>query len=226
MPFVRWSGPFAPLKSRAVGVGHTASVSVVPGLPLPFLPFDPSRVAVQFLAPIESIAVAVGQLALPREDEQSGSLVRGSHFACLEHAPFRIEPQLIEVFEDRIQSEIDMSSDVLEKSDACSALIEDSPDVGPEVSFIGYALSLTSEGEWLAGIATNDEIHRSTPRSAIKRGQIRPDRRFIQPTRLHLRCQVLDAECFPLQVTDRSSTDSESDSEIESTDSAAQTDGT
>lgn len=190
------------LESAMFGVGHCriASVSVVPGLPLPLPPFDPSRVAVAFLAPLESDATAVGQ------DEQPRPLVGGSHFGRTEHSPFRIEPIGREVLQNLAQSEGDVSSDVFEECHRGICIPDDPSHVRPQVSRVVCAESLSCVAERLARIAASDDMNSATPRSAVEGGGIAPHRARIHPTRLHLLDQVRNAKCFPLHHAHRSST--------------------
>lgn len=55
--------------------------------------------------------------------------------------------------------------------------IADDPDgFGPEVAFVGAGSSLACDGEWLAREPASDDIHESTPGSAIEGSGVFPDR--------------------------------------------------
>lgn len=116
-----------------------------------------------------------------------------------------------------------MPWDVFEKQEFGFNFTADSSDVGPKVSRIEFATSLTRHGERLAGVAANDAIHDSTPRAAVEGSEIRPHRRVIQGIRLHLFHQCRDRERFDLHITDRSSIGkSQVDSKVEAGSSGAE----
>jgi hypothetical protein len=72
----------------------------------------------------------------------------------------------------------------------------------------------------LAREAANDEIHNSTPRSAIEGGNIRKNRSVIKRAIGHARAQDLAGRKLPLHETNRASIgNSQLDSEIEASDS-------
>ena len=164
-------------------------MNVVPGLPLPFPPFDPLRFAVEFLAAIESVTTAVGQdvppVATPREDEQPRPLVGGPHVGRAEHSPFRIEPQGREVVQNFPEAEADVSSDVFEEGQRCICIDEQSSDVRPEVAWVVGSSTLAGVTERLAGIASDHQIDTASERSCVEGGEVIPDRRWIQDARFH-----------------------------------------
>jgi hypothetical protein len=75
-------------------------------------------------------------------------------------------------------------------------------DIGPEVARIVFASTLPGCAEWLAGVATSEDVHaisKCFPREGLK---IRPDRCWVQESRFHFCNQVRDSECFDLRVSD------------------------
>jgi hypothetical protein len=114
-------------------------------------------------------------------------------------------------------------SDVLEEAPFRIDLFDDPPDVGPHPSGIVGAQSSPGQRLSLAGIAPNDAMNAATPRLAVEGGKIRPKRRFVQESRVHLRSQDLAAEGFPLDHADDSSIrDRQLAAEIESAGSGAE----
>jgi len=95
-----------------------------------------------------------------------------------------------------------MAGDVLEKSDRWLDLSEDALDVRPEVALVIDASTLAGEGEGLAGVAARDDIHASTPASAVEGGEVVPDRSRSHDSFLHARDQARGGMGFPLHETD------------------------
>jgi len=60
---------------------------------------------------------------------------------------------------------------------------------------------LARDAERLARISADDNIHRSTPRAAVKGGNVVPQRRFIQGRVFHPRHEGGRSIGFPLDVT-------------------------
>jgi hypothetical protein len=79
--------------------------------------------------------------------------------------------------------------DVLEEDEGGPTLADDSRDVGPDPSLVGFAELLSGETERLAWESRSDEIHSSTPRSSVERAEVTPDRTRIQPPFTHRLCQ-------------------------------------
>jgi len=81
---------------------------------------------------------------------------------------------------DDVESELEVVRDVLAEEKISAALFDDARDMGPEVSGVLGRSLLASDGEWLTRVACSDEIHDSTPRLAVERSNVIPDRRRIQ----------------------------------------------
>jgi len=141
-----------------------------------------------------------------------------------EHVPFRIEPCAGQVFEYFAQSAGHVPSDVLEKSESCSASLEHSQHVRPKVARVVGSCAFTCHREGLAGISASDEIHCSTPCCSVEGFKVRPDRRWIQLLVFHARDQDRCRIGFPLHVTDGSSVGTQC--KVDPADSGAETNGT
>lgn len=70
---------------------------------------------------------------------------------------------------------------------------------------IANAAAASRDGERLARVSRNDAIHDAAPLAAIEGSEIRPNRRLVQATVSHRRCQDLAGEGFDLHVADRAS---------------------
>ena len=134
------------------------------------------------------------------------------------NSPFRIEPQAMKVFEDFSETEADMSSDVFENNNPWSNFSDDSGDIGPEVSGVGFALSVPCLGEGLAWVPGMEDIHSATPRLAIEGLEIVPYRSRIQRLVFHPRHEQGRSVGFPLDVANSSRSKDCIDSKVESAD--------
>jgi hypothetical protein len=82
--------------------------------------------------------------------------------------------------------------------------------------------TLSCLAEWLTGIASNDSIHKATPRAAVEGSEIRPNRRFIHGFIFHARSQDVGGVCFVLNAADDArSWERHADAGIELPDSGA-----
>ncbi|HEX9640771.1 MAG TPA: hypothetical protein VGB13_05610 [Candidatus Krumholzibacteria bacterium] len=165
-----------------------------------------SHVAFDALPERWSLAIGVGSESKPPLPDVRRAEVLGSRHARRTHD---------EAHCSKVSNGSSKSSpvDVLEE-DSCGLAVADDPgDLGPDSALVGVSASLAGEAVGLAREARSDEIHDATPRLAIEGSEIRPDRRMIQSTRFALRDQDVDAESFPLHVTDRAKV---SDHELES----------
>jgi hypothetical protein len=119
-----------------------------------------------------------------------------------------------------------MAGHVLEKAEAGADFIDDSRDVGPEVSRVFLAEHLSGVGEWLARVSASDEIHFATPRTAVEGFKVRPNRSLIQGSFLHAANNCRRRIRFPLHVTDGfCPRQGHSDADIEAAHSRAEGDG-
>lgn len=94
-----------------------------------------------------------------------------------------------------------MPADVLEEHPFGPALHDDPADVRPEVPGVATAEALAGGRERLARIARSDDVHASTPASAVEGGKVVPDRSMIQGLIRHPGHEAGRGEGFPLDVT-------------------------
>jgi hypothetical protein len=94
---------------------------------------------------------------------------------------------------------------------------DDSGDGGPEVPLVIDSPLLSGDGEGLTGETSREDIHSATPRFAVERDKVIPDRSRSQPPFFHPRRQRCGGIGFPFDVTDAAVIVSEckSDSEFE-----------
>lgn len=75
--------------------------------------------------------------------------------------------------------------------------------------------SLSCGREWLAGVATREDVHQSTKLSEWEVLKIRPKRSRVHESRFHFRDQVRDGEGFDLTISDcAQASDNSTESEI------------
>lgn len=102
---------------------------------------------------------------------------------------------------DNVEAEREMAADVLKEDPLRPRLNDDAADVRPEVAFIGRAEAFTRCRERLTRIARRDDIHASTPASAIEGLEIVPDRSAIQGRIFHPCHESGRCVGFPLDVS-------------------------
>jgi hypothetical protein len=130
--------------------------------------------------------------------------------------PFRIEPELGKITEDKRQTSPNKLGDVFQEHKSRSHCTNDSFDGRPEPALVINAFLGTSETEGLTGETGSDAIHSATPRLAIEGREIVPDRCLIQVLLCHPRHKSGRRETVPLNVTYGSGCDSsESQSKLE-----------
>jgi hypothetical protein len=94
-----------------------------------------------------------------------------------------------------------MVGDVLEKAPLGLDFTGDAGNVWPQVAGILLSPLASGDAERLAGIASRDAIHCSTPTCAVEGSHVRPDRRRIQPSCFHMRDKEAGNIGFPLDIT-------------------------
>jgi hypothetical protein len=102
---------------------------------------------------------------------------------------------------DDVEAEAEMSADVLEEYPLRPDLDDDPPDVRPEVALVARAKPLACGRERLAREARSEDIHASTPASAIEGFDVVPDRSLTQGLIRHPGHESGRSEGFPLDVT-------------------------
>src|SRR5437762_595410 len=119
--------------------------------------------------------------------------MRGADLGCAIHTPARIVPEVGQDSEDLPPRFGVLSSkqagNVLKKDESRLRLLDNSSDVRPEPAGIPEPASLARHRDGLTGEARSDNIHDSTPRSAVEGSQIIPNRPLIQGAVCHTRCK-------------------------------------
>jgi hypothetical protein len=146
---------------------------------------------------VASLAVGVGH----GDDEHAVATVGSSDVGSSQGPPGPHVPERGQVGEDLAEDasagrvvpgnkpSCEQAGDVFDAHDRGPHLTDDTRNVVPEVSRITGGLALAGLGKGLAGEARRDEIHDSTPRSAVEGAQIVPDRSRGQVAVLHARSQ-------------------------------------
>jgi hypothetical protein len=165
-------GMSTPFQSRAHNVAHMRTASVRP----------------------ESELTTVGQ------HEEALSPVAGADVGGAEEVVLDGEAELLKVGLDLREASLEVVSDVLNDDDGGLDFAEDPCGVRPEVSRVGGAEAFAGLGEGLARVARRDEIHDSTPASAVEGCEVVPDRRRIQGLFFHAGHEDGRSEGVPLDV--------------------------
>ena len=186
-PASRRLSPPRERKLSVCGVGHSRRISER----LPPLDRRPEQ------------ARGVGQcVSFPAgKDEEAFAAVRSADFRRSKETRRKSVAHADQVFGDFGKSESQMMRDVFQKDEGRLAIADDAGDVRPEMSGIVGAAALAGDGERLARIARKDDVHAAAPASAVKGGNIVPDRRLIQGRVFHPRHEHGCGVGFPLDVT-------------------------
>jgi hypothetical protein len=182
-----------------LGVGHIGEASLVNcadrterGIPAPSFPClsrSVDRLLSQFFGSSPSLnspAEGVGHASATPEDEDPGALVGGSDVRGGYNRPTRIVPEVGQGSEYNAEpSSVNEAWNILQEDVRRSHLADDPRDVGPDPPLVGDAAPLPGVGPWLAGEPSVDEIHASTPSSAVEGGKVVPDRSRIQGRVFH-----------------------------------------
>ena len=116
-----------------------------------------------------------------------------------------------------------MPADVFEEAKRRFDLADDAFDVRPEMSWVFVAELSSGDAERLAWVTAMHDIHDAAPRSAVKSGNVVPDRRLIQGFVCHPRHESGCGVGVPLDITNSSiSLDSDVQSEVEASGSGAE----
>jgi len=134
------------------------------------------------------------------QDEDPLSPVRRPDVARRDTRPFRIEPERGKVGKHDTESIPIKAWDVLEEDEGRSAVSDNPSDVGPEPPLVIGAASLPGDAPGLAGESRSDDIHSSTPRCSVERGEVVPNRRAIQGRVIHPRHEDGRGVGVPLDV--------------------------
>jgi hypothetical protein len=122
---------------------------------------------------------------------------------------------------------IGIPRDVLADDKIRPALAGDSANLWGQEAFALGACPLAGNAVVLAGVSRSEDMNEATPWSSVEGGKVRPDRSRMKPPALHRRDQAGSGRCFPLHVTDASTSlgaavQSEEDSKLEPADAGAQ----
>lgn len=94
-----------------------------------------------------------------------------------------------------------MGADVLEECPLGPGVGQDAAEMGPHPAGVIDAAPPAGVAFALARVAARDEIHDSTPRSAVEGGNVVPDRSRIQGLIRHPRHEGSRSMGFPFDVT-------------------------
>jgi hypothetical protein len=136
------------------------------------------------------------------QDKHSFALVRRTAFSRAEYSPRHRVTQLLQIADDAGESQRDVSFDVLEKADSGSHGSNSICDPRPQMPWVIFTGSLACCAEWLAGIASSEDVHsvsKAFPREGFK---IRPNRCCVHESRFHFCNQVRNGEGFDLTKSD------------------------
>lgn len=136
----------------AVSVSDTPRLTLLPALSL-------------------SSARAVGH------DEQSLSAVAGTGFARAENSCRNAVAHPFQSGDEGCELSVRIPKNVLSEETIRPALVDNAQNLVDKEAFVVGSLSLSCDGVWLAGISASDAMNRSTPRSSVESGKVRPDRR-------------------------------------------------
>ncbi|MDF3608274.1 hypothetical protein PE067_20275 [Paracoccus sp. DMF-8] len=78
--------------------------------------------------------------------------------------------------QDGLEAEGDLTGDVFEEDPFGTAFADDAGNIGPEVTGVAGAATLSGRAEGLAGISCEDGIEGAAERSGVKAAQVGPDR--------------------------------------------------
>ena len=126
-----------------------------------------------------SLALIVGQ------DEDPLALVRCADFSRAEYSPRRRVTDCSQLSNDFSESEGDVSFDILEEAELGSENPNSVCDKWPEVPRVFCAEPLSGRAEWLAGVATSEDVHAVTKLCPWEGLKIRPDRSAVHESRFH-----------------------------------------
>jgi hypothetical protein len=146
-----------------------------------------------------------------RQDEEPFALVRRADFRRREYAFRDPVAKAFEVWANNVEvSKPKVSAHVLEEAPTWLTLSDDSCDARPEVPRVCGPEPFASNGEGLAGVASNDSIHAAAPAASIEGVEVCPNRRIIQCVVLNTRNQDFAGSDFVFHIADRSSASAQS----------------
>ena len=145
------------------------------------------------------------------QDEEPFALVWGADFRRREEAFRDPVAKAFEVWANNIEvSKPKVSCHVFEEAPSWLAFSDDSRNGRPEMAGVCGPESLSSNGEGLAGITSNDAIHAAAPAASIEGVEVAPNRRVIQGTVRNTRSQDFAGSDFVFHENDRASASAQS----------------
>jgi len=230
LPASRWSALFAPLWSRAAGVGHDlACTPSEAGRDLTLLFDCVASGAVSGVAHV--CAWPVGHLAatalnsactlrpasvLPPifvdrspfgtfavgHDKQPFPEMAGADFRRAEYSCRNAVAQPFQTRDECGELPVDIPRDVLAEDTIRPHFLDDPQQLVDEPPIVVLAPPPSGDAVRLARVARSDAIHDATPRSAVEAAKVRPDRRLMKGAFAHARDQNRGGIGFPLHVHD------------------------
>lgn len=174
------------------------------------------------MPPSGSDAAGVRHTPSP-EDEDPLSSVRCPNFGRPYTRPFRIEPERGQRPEYLRESpSTNESWDILQKDPLGFHLTNDTRDIRPDPPRIGDSGTGTGGGPGLTWESRCDDIHRSTPSSAVEGSNLIPNRCLVQSLVRHPRHDNGRRVAVAFDITHNSGAgDRETDPEVETSDPGA-----
>lgn len=135
------------------------------------------------------------------QEEEAATPVACARFSRREEARFCPVAQAAKAGDDVGESQGQVPLDVFAEDPFRADLVDDSGDVGPKVTRIRVAPSLSGEAEGLAGIAGREQMNAAAPWAAVEGSKIAPDRRRCQGLVFHPCHESGRRVAFPLNET-------------------------
>jgi hypothetical protein len=137
------------------------------------------------------------------EEEEPITSVRCANIGRSESTVLRVEPERGQIGQDLVEgssfADREEARDVFEEDERRLDFSEKSSNMGPEPARVVDSESGAGDAIALAGEPRSEEMNNATPGSAVKGGEIRPDRSRIQEAFFHALDQ--DRERIPLPFT-------------------------
>ncbi len=106
-----------------------------------------------------------------------------------------------QVFDDLIKAAREMSGHVFAIDERSCGFFEDPPDVGPDVAGVIFTFAVPCVRKGLTGISGSEAMYFATPRFAVERSNVVPDRSLAYGRVRHPRHESGRGVTFPLDVT-------------------------
>jgi len=136
------------------------------------------------------------------QDKHPFPSVRSAAFFRAEYPPRTRITSCFQISEHLSQSVGNVPFDVLKETHSGHNAVDDSTYPWPEVSWVFFAKSLSCNAEWLAGVATSEDVNRASKWFQWQGFKVRPNRARSQGTLLHLCDQVRNCVGFDLHMSE------------------------